>query len=111
MKFAKEINELDKLRIEGESVDADEKNTDYNKSSNEVFDEGVDTVERVMTLHTEMCEKSEVTSAEEGHDVDVLHAPQSDETADILIQSKRNERGFDGVQEEGVGRKPITRVS
>ena len=30
----------DKLRIEGESVDADEKNTDGNKGHDEVFDRG-----------------------------------------------------------------------
>ena len=30
----------DKLRIEGESVDADEKNTDGNKGVDEVFDRG-----------------------------------------------------------------------
>ena len=47
-----------------------------------------DTDQRVMTLHTEMCEKSEVTSVEEGHDVDGRHAPQSDETAGILKQLK-----------------------
>ena len=42
-----------------------------------------DTNERVMTSHTEMCEDCEVTSVEEGHDVDGRHAPQSDETAGI----------------------------
>ena len=88
VKLAKEVDEPDKLRNEGESVDADQTNTDGNKGPDEVFDEGEDTEERVTTLHTEMCEKSEVTSAEEGHDVDGRHAPQSDETADILKQSK-----------------------
>ena len=31
--------------------------------------------ERVMTPHTEMCEKSEVTSVEEGHDVERVIVP------------------------------------
>ena len=62
MKLAKEIDWPDKLRIEGESVDADEKNTDGSKGPDEVFDEGEDTEERVMTLRTEKCEKSEVIS-------------------------------------------------
>ena len=81
MKLAKEIDEPDKLRIEGESVDATEKNSDGNKGPDEVFDEGEDTDERVKTPHTEMCEKSKVT---EGHDVERVIVPQSDETADIL---------------------------
>ena len=49
---------------------------------------GEDTGERVITSHTEMCEKSEVISVEEGHDVDGRHAPQSDDIAGILKQSK-----------------------
>jgi len=53
-----------------------------------------DTEERVMTSHTEMCEDCEVTSVEDGHDVDGRHAPQSDETAGILKQSK-DEVGVD----------------
>ena len=57
-KLAKEIDEPDKLRIEGGSEDADEKNTHGNKSPDEVFDEREDTDERVKTLHTEMCKKS-----------------------------------------------------
>ena len=47
-----------------------------------------DTEERVMTSHTETCESCEVTSVEEGHDVDGRNAPQSDETAGILKQLK-----------------------
>ena len=37
---------------------------------------------------TEMRESCEVTSVEEGHDVDGRHAPQSAETAGILKQLK-----------------------
>ena len=59
-----------------------------------------------MTLHTEMCEKSEVTSAEEGHDVDGRHAPQSDETADILKQSKDEmSAGLTAFKKKGLDRK------
>ena len=87
VKLAKEIDEPDKLRIEGESVDANEKNSDGNKGPDEVFDEGEDTDERVKTPYTEMCEKSKVTSVEEGHDVERVIVSQSDETADILKQS------------------------
>ena len=87
VKLAKEIDEPDKLRIEGESVDANEKNTDGNKGPDKVFDEGEDTDERVKTPYTEMCEKSKVTSVEEGHDVERVIVSQSDETADILKQS------------------------
>ena len=42
--------------------------------------------ERVKTLHTEMCEKSDVTSVEEGYDVERVIVPQNDETAGILKQ-------------------------
>ena len=38
-------------------MDADEKNTDGSKGPDEVFDEGEDTEERVMTLHTEVREE------------------------------------------------------
>ena len=108
MKLAKEVDEPDKLRIEGESVNADQKNTDGNKGPDEVFDEGEDTEERVMTLHTEMREKSEVTSVEEGHHVDGRHAPQSDETADILKQSKDEmSAGLTALKKKGLGRKTI----
>ena len=93
------------MRNEGESVNADGKNTDGNKGPDEIFDQGEDTAERVMTLHTEMCEKSEVTSAEEGHHVNGRHAPQSDETADILTQSK-DER----CRRKCLVGRPITRV-
>ena len=47
-----------------------------------------DTEERVMTSHTETCESCEVTSVEEGHDVDGRNVPQSDETAGMLKQLK-----------------------
>ena len=51
-----------------------------------------------------MCEKSEVPSVEEGHDVERVIVAQSDETASILKQVKRrNERGFNCTREEGVG--------
>ena len=40
------------------------------------------------TSHTGKCEKKgEVTSVEEGHDVERVIVPKSDETADILKQS------------------------
>jgi len=133
VKLAKQIDEPDKLRNEGESVDANEKNTDGNKGPDEVFDEGEvhkerggarvqrtrkegaqsrgaclddeneafqekddsrpvqgggkDTEERVMMPHTEKCEKNEVTSVEEGHDVERVIVPQNDETAGMLKQS------------------------
>ena len=45
-----------------------------------------DTDERVKTMHTEMCEKSVVTSVEEGYDVERVIVPQNDETAGILKQ-------------------------
>ena len=47
-----------------------------------------DTDERVKTPHTEMCEKSEFTSVEDGHDVERVIVPQSDGTAGILKQLK-----------------------
>ena len=56
VKLAKEINELD-----------------INQPTEE------DTEERVMTSHTRMCEMSEVTSVEEGHDVERVIVAQSHE--------------------------------
>ena len=50
-----------------------------------------DSDERVKTPHTEMCEESEVTSVEEGHDVDGRHAPQSDETAAGNLKQLKDE--------------------
>ena len=38
VKLAKEVDDPDKMRIEGESVNADEKNTDGNKGPDEIFD-------------------------------------------------------------------------
>ena len=70
VKLAKEIDEPDKLRIEDESVEEDEKNTDFHKGPIEVFDGGEDTEERVKMPHSEMREKSEVASVEEGHDIE-----------------------------------------
>jgi len=66
VKLAKEIDEPDKLRIEDVSVD--EKNTDDKKGPVGVIDGGEDTDERVKMPHSEMCEKSEVASVEEGHE-------------------------------------------
>ena len=53
-----------------------------------VKDGGEDTEERVKMPHSEMCKESEITSVEEGYDVDGRHAPQSDETAGNLKLSK-----------------------
>ena len=81
MKLAKEIDEphdiseqrkLGTRRDELRPVQGEEENTE----------------ELVMTFHTEMCEKSEVTSVEEGHDVERVIVTQSDETAGILKQVK-----------------------
>ena len=105
-KLAKEIDEPDKLRIEGESEDADEKNTDGNKSPDEVFDEREDTDERVKKLHTEMCKMSKVSSVKEGHDVDGRHAPQNDETAGVLKHGKgETSADLTALEKKGLDRK------
>jgi len=65
-----------------------------------------DTDERVKTLHTEMREKSEVTSEEEGHDVERVIVPQSDEIVGILRQLK-DETSADvtALEKKGLDRK------
>ena len=64
-----------------------------------------DTEQRVMTLHTEMCEKSEVTSVEEGHDVERMTA-QSDVTAGILKQlNGEMSAGLTAFKKKGLDRK------
>ena len=70
VKLAKEIDGPDKLRVEGESVDANEKKADGNRGPVEVFDGGKDTDKYFKIPHTEKCEKNEVTSMEEERDVD-----------------------------------------
>ena len=65
-----------------------------------------DTKELVLTLHTEMCEKSEVTSVEEAHDAELVIVAQSDETASLLKQLK-DEMSADltAFQKKGLDRK------
>jgi len=56
-----------------------------------------------MIPHTEKCEKSEVASVKEGHYVERMTA-QSDETADILEQSKDEMSAYlTALEKEGVG--------
>ena len=64
-----------------------------------------------MMPHTEMCEKSDVTSVEEGRDVDGRHAPQNDETAGILKQWK-DETSADStaLEKKGWIGKPIATI-
>ena len=65
-----------------------------------------DTDERVKMPHTEMCEKSEVTSVEEGHDVERVIVPQSDDTADILKQSNdETSADLTSLEKKGLDRK------
>ena len=63
-----------------------------------------------MTSHTEWCEKSEITSVEEGHDVDGRHGPPSDETAGIAKQLKDEMSDLTAFKMKWIGR-PIARVS
>ena len=70
-----------------------------------VKDGAKDTDECAMTSHTEMCEDCEVTSVEEGHDVERVTA-QSDETACILNQLKdETSAGLTALEKKGLDRK------
>ena len=51
-----------------------------------------DTDERVKTPRTEMCEKSEVTSVEEGHDVERVIVAQSEETVEVAKAVEAQEK-------------------
>ena len=87
-----------------EPDDIDQQTPESRDDSRPVQDGVEDTDERVKTLHTEMCEKSE--KREEGYDVDGRHAPQNDETAAILKQ-KKNETSADltALEKKGLDRK------
>ena len=53
-----------------------------------------------------MCEKSEVTSVEEGHAVERVTVPQSDETAGILKQLKdETSADLTALEKKGMDRK------
>ena len=87
-----------------EPDDIDQQTPESRDDSRPVQGGGEDTDERVKTLRTEMCEKSE--KREEGYDVDGRHAPQNDETAAILKQRK-NETSADltALEKKGFDRK------
>ena len=93
-----------------EPDDIDQQTPESRDDSRPVQGGGEDTDERVKTLHTEMCEKSE--KREEGYDVDGRHAPQNDETAGILKQRK-NETSEDltALEKKGWIGKQISTVT
>ena len=69
-----------------EPHDIDQPTAEWRDELRPVQGRAEDTDKRVKTLHTEMCEKSDVTSVEEGYDVERVIVPQNDETAGILKQ-------------------------